>query len=502
MTWIKRESGRAARRRDLREASLDFDLHRIYERLRPPEHEEFRIPIRRPDDLLVFDLVFENLRLATDAPPRLERQNAGAAALMIVELPPQSFAEQAFLQVSNADAATGNEVSQDPDYPKKNVPTAGETVPPLPSAKIRMAGRSRLVFTMPADAASLGFDLASVLEAMRTWPLRLGIAALPDPDRFYRAWQPTEIFGALEADALADIWAQTGGDIADRLAARGLRGIQRAIDTAAWRVAERAAAGLAGSGAECRAPVLQGVLFDEMAALSREYPGLRAGADREAALAALSLASAGTLAASSSRLAIEAGILGYLPLLPLLIAPHEPPRNVTALELPYRLLLSPIEAARFVHQDAPVERHGRTELWHTRMTTRTDDWGPESGGKVRALWSPDYPIEDFVPLLDPEPLPFRMSLDPLDRKMLVTIMAGFDEKRGAGPTARVSSGAKRLHLSALGALLDAEGTWSLRPTASTLSSGGISPPWAAITTCAWCTPATCARSAMPRRSSR
>jgi hypothetical protein len=462
------QSGRAAGRRDRRPDSpdhvfLDFDLRRIHDHFRLPEDREFRVPVRRPEDLLVFDLIFENLRLVTD-PPRLERLDAGAKALLIVELPPQSFAEQAFLEASNADAATGNEVSQDPDYPPKNVPTAGETIPPLPSAKVRMAGRSRLAFTMPDEVESLGYDLASVLEAMRSWPLRLGAAALPDPDRIWRPWHQSEFFTTAELAQIGGLWTATSDQLVARLAAGGLRGIERAIGAATSRVAEAAVAGLAGAGLECQGPALQGELLAEMAALGREFPALRAGPAREAALAALALGGAGTVAAHSTRLAVDIGILGRLPLLPLLIAPHEPPADVTALELPYRLLLSPIESARFVHQDLPILRAGRTELWHTRLTTRAEDWGRESGGKVRALWSPDYPIEDFVPLLDPAPLPFRTSLDPLDRKMLVKLMAGYDERRGRLAYRPRSSRAERLHLTSLGALLDAEGNWSTRPT--------------------------------------
>ncbi len=55
------------------------------------------------------------------------------------------------------------------------------------------------------------------------------------------------------------------------------------------------------------------------------------------------------------------------------------------------------------------------------------------------------------PLTDP-PTPnpdlIRMSLDPLDRSMLVTAMAGFDESlKGGGDYHPLSSEAKRLHLS-------------------------------------------------------
>ncbi len=57
-----------------------------------------------------------------------------------------------------------------------------------------------------------------------------------------------------------------------------------------------------------------------------------------------------------------------------------------------------------------------------------------------------------------------MSLDPVDRSMLVTLMSGFNAKQHDGSAyLPLSSEAKRLHLSALGALLDAEGSWSALP---------------------------------------
>ena len=48
-------------------------------------------------------------------------------------------------------------------------------------------------------------------------------------------------------------------------------------------------------------------------------------------------------------------------------APALPAANQTALELPYRLVLSPDASARWVHRSGPFAVAGRTELWHTRL---------------------------------------------------------------------------------------------------------------------------------------
>ena len=99
---------------------------------------------------------------------------------------------------------------------------------------------------------------------------------------------------------------------------------------------------------------------------------------------------------------MDIDVISRLPFLPLLLAPHEVPRTVTALELPYRLLMSPIETARFLHRGLPFEHSGRTELWHTRMTTGKDDFGPDLPGKARALWSPDYSLGEITQQPDEE----------------------------------------------------------------------------------------------------
>ena len=477
-------------------ASKPFDLGRLLAELRPVDPEELRVRVRRPDDLLVFDLLFDNLRIAEAGPPgegdegdggeappaRLVRKTPGAPATLIVELPPQSFGEEAFVEVAEeledevGSEGTGQEVfdENDPDYqgfPKKNAETPAAEEPPgsLPAARVRMAGRSRLAFVMPADADGLDFTLAGVLAAMRTWPLRLDVSAQPDPPR------RLTVAEALGEAPLVARWAGVRHDLVAALEARGAgqaKGagdLGEAVARAGARVGERTLAGLAGLGgsaAECLAPALQAHLFEEVDRLAASRRALRRGEERDAAVAAVALAAVETLAERAPRLAVAGDVAAALPVLPLLLSPHLPPRTVTALELPYRLLLSPIESARFTHRDLPFTRRGRTELWHTRMTTGADDLGPDAPGKARAIWSPDYPIPvaDVLDLLTPEPLPFRMSLDPLDRQMLVRLMAGYDEvdpwQNRYRPTA---SRVERLHLSALGGLLDLEGNWEERP---------------------------------------
>jgi hypothetical protein len=73
-----------------------------------------------------------------------------------------------------------------------------------------------------------------------------------------------------------------------------------------------------------------------------------------------------------------------------------PPSDVeTAIEMPYRLILSPNKSGIWTHATKLKTHAGRTELWHTRLAYR------DAAGKVldiskarpatlRAIWSPDY----------------------------------------------------------------------------------------------------------------
>ena len=158
--------------------------------------------------------------------------------------------------------------------------------------------------------------------------------------------------------------------------------------------------------------------------------------------------------------------------------PPRPSANLEPASSSNRVVTSPLAPARWRHAIAPVTRRAHTELWHTRLGDNTSEAGADAATRIRALWSPDYrpknkqnELIDILnappPLTDPptpNPNLIRMSLDPLDRSMLVTAMSGFDELLKSGADYHpLSSEAKRLHLSSLGALLDAEGTWPKTP---------------------------------------
>jgi hypothetical protein len=470
------------------------DLGSVLDTLRPRLPFEFRVPVRRPRDLLVFDLVFENLELEPLRPAdpvdpeapvriaRLKRTRTNAPAYLIVEFPPQSFGEEAFLDAtkpevennpSPAFSETGDKLSP-PAPPKNKVQPNAEAHPgidgknPLPFSRMRMAGVSRLVFRMPEDVTELSYTLADVLDACGTWPMRLDSLAVDDgllprvprrPSTFdwvaklpdNRDWVATKnelvaAIGNLSGPATAQLLQRMTGEL---------------VQTAIAGSKKLSARTRAAPGAD-----LTAAARTQVDAFVNAIPAFADPKAREALAATLAVSVIDEIAKRSPDLI---DLFVDSPFFYVILRPHAPARNVTALELPYRVFTTPIGAARWRHARKLVEHSGRTELWHTRLTNSPGVTGTDDPSKIRAIWTPDYERTNFNPLLAPKPLPYRMSLDPLDRQMLVNLMAGFDKKNDGKPYRPLAADSKRLSLSALGALLDAEGAWDQRPDSVGLS---------------------------------
>lgn len=124
---------------------------------------------------------------------------------------------------------------------------------------------------------------------------------------------------------------------------------------------------------------------------------------------------------------------------------------VTALQLPYRLVMSPGPQAGWQHPDQPVTFGGRTELWHTRLAV-------DATAPLWAIWSPDYPLllSDSDPAGDPS-----TSSTPRQRAELVGLTVGFGLPlhQTGSPIQQAPVRARRLWLSALGAWLEWNGRW-------------------------------------------
>jgi len=109
---------------------------------------------------------------------------------------------------------------------------------------------------------------------------------------------------------------------------------------------------------------------------------------------------------------------------PAIARPHD---TETALELPYRLIVSPTAEVRWGHRRTPFTARGRTELWHTRLQLPGTaagggpaDLSAQHPASLRAIWSPDFGSRKTD---DPE-LP-HAAMAPDDRHQIVVKTSAF-----------------------------------------------------------------------------
>jgi hypothetical protein len=151
----------------------------------------------------------------------------------------------------------------------------------------------------------------------------------------------------------------------------------------------------------------------------------------------------------------------------------EPLFTQTAIEAPYRLVISPSSNEGWKHSHKAITFGDRTELWHTRLgvvvkdtlNNRNIDEGEstEKDRIIRAIWSPDY--SEIAPDRNDEE-PFKMSLTRNDRYQLVRLTSDFNMKVDADAhKGKIKINPKpvkvnRLMLSSLGAWMDLMGDWN------------------------------------------
>ncbi|MCP4674802.1 MAG: hypothetical protein GY854_04670 [Deltaproteobacteria bacterium] len=162
--------------------------------------------------------------------------------------------------------------------------------------------------------------------------------------------------------------------------------------------------------------------------------------------------------------------------------PHEPGITETALELPYRLVISPNHYGRWAHVTEPYWTHDygedRVELWHTRLGVDDGDGGVDEQAAyqraVRALWTYDFkPYDVFNNNVNNLPdenemNPFADTVDapltPNDRAQIVHLSSNFRDYPNClipeNPLAKPQAvPVDRLMLSTLGGWLESHGYW-------------------------------------------
>lgn len=132
----------------------------------------------------------------------------------------------------------------------------------------------------------------------------------------------------------------------------------------------------------------------------------------------------------------------------------------TAIEAPWRLILSPHPEGRWAHSPQAVKVGTKIELWHTRLGVRPkagsgiDETSPQSR-TARAVFSPDFAPLGLEAPDEKDLTPFRSSLKRYNRNQLVHATAN-RALEGNKPVA-----VKRLMLSSLGSWLDVHGAWNI-----------------------------------------
>ncbi len=146
---------------------------------------------------------------------------------------------------------------------------------------------------------------------------------------------------------------------------------------------------------------------------------------------------------------------------------QEPAPFQTAIEAPYRLILSPNYYAGWAHARLPVEHGGRTELWHTRLGVRTQDGKVDESADyyrtLRAVWATDY-RPGCLPQMDSY-APFTLwTLSNKDRYQIVRLSSDINMTGRDGRYTPHPLQTSRLMLSPLGAWMNVYGSWQDAPT--------------------------------------
>jgi hypothetical protein len=386
---------------------------------------EILVPIIRPDDLLVLNVVLRNLSVTKAPNQRIVPSGALGGGVMIVSHQPQSILEQAWQDFAPPPAP------QTP-YP----PGAG-------TASSRMSGPSYVAYDAPPGFTSMPFTLKDILNALQTWPMRLDVNAQPLPA------DPLGLVGSLHS--LDSVKAELIGAAATLKAQLGVSQSQKVVN-ALERAAGRLSATMSNVALQGRVLTQQDLKTAVAAEVNASF-GPRAAnpGDRK-------LASGYVEAAAASKVIVT--------LAP--TKPHELTGEVTSLEIPYQLFQSPLDTAGWTHADTLVTHGQHTELWHSRLGTNVSGVVVELDGEpVRALWTSGY--DGKKPVSTP-PWP-TVAMTASDRHSIVELTSDwFQTTKSGSKYVPQPSLAKRLMLTAMGGTLDLDAHWPVRPSDDNLEA--------------------------------
>ncbi len=387
-------------------------IKNIFETSRPGR------PVVRAEDLLALRIELKNIQITPGSPPKMTAQ--GNSARLILHFPPQAITEETFFEIPPQDfeppAPDSAGEHPHPNKKDKPEPASGSEALRKPPIRARIADESRLVFKVPAGTA-IDYTLEAILAACAEMEMVVAANAKPRSTRG-KIIRVSDLFDLAKVRQLAP----------KRRAAFAAQAIS------AFRIGSAAGA---GDIVTLRARQGRGSL------VLREIP--------------------------DNIIAAETRVPAVKP------RPANPSASTTAIELPWRLIISPHAGARWRHATKPArsESTGRTELWHTSMVTPRSDGSEimppyaDPNRTIRAIWARSGSgIEKMVPpmqgqwpdsnALPPPGLnPFRMPMDNFDRYQIVHLSSNFSVQ-GYSPE---PVDTKLLMLSSLGGWLDSRGAW-------------------------------------------
>jgi hypothetical protein len=424
----------------------------------------------RPEDLVKIDFDFKNLVLQKSGAETVLARDKSGPGYIIATLPPQNIAEKAFYETAEG----CNQTQKEKDSGRPSYPGGPENPenPPIPS---RISGPSRLVFIVPGSAKPIPFTLESLLTACGELQMSVSLnaAQLSPEQRKLFTWRQSLAKKAQSTLTGAMSAAQNlHGKIQSTTEVKGVRdAVQQSI------------AGLksTASAVEAMPPGLAPPksLQKRLTTLQNAVVHASNFAPQDVSKYTQALSNFWDTAQQSNLFvvsdAMSAFAVGMYTLSP--TAPQPPQELETAIEAPYRLIISPHSYAGWAHTAKLPGTTGRIELWHTRLGVLTQGAVLETMEvlrTVRAIWSPDSNpalthAEGNPPTNDGNP--FRSTLDRRDRYELVQLTSNF-----ATPLLRPRGGASKpeplpvdvenLMLSSLGAWVNFNGAWDPLPPMS------------------------------------
>jgi hypothetical protein len=393
----------------------------------------------RPDDLLILNLSWVGMSLRKSG-GKADLVRLPGKSFLIVEFPPQHLLEEAYFQEKAANAL---EATQNPSHPTAPLASedAGENplAPPIPAV---IANPSRLVFSVPAGFGAIPFTIEGFLEAMTRLPLAVTPNALPNQRPFFL---PT-----VSADALTAIASAFPNSTL----------FERIVHAARLRTAARGTNPFVGEAVAHLSEILDAHVAVESASRLR-----------------------GTLEVAEANPILSAGLSDVIVGLRRVRPRPAPPGDLhTAIESPYRLIISPSSLGAWAHASGTIEHNNRVELWHTRLGVRAED----GEGRpivdertawqriVRAIWArganqdpanwPAAYAQTTPPVTGV--IPFRPSLDDYDRHNIVHLSSNWGITSQQGRYRPDVVDVERLMLTSMGSWMRTAGRWDPPPVLS------------------------------------